>query len=141
VKLRAAGVVLFRRDAAGEPRLLLLRHAGDGHWTPPKGKLEAGEDELGAALREVLEETGLAPRRLEPSFCEAVEYEVEKKGRRGRKTVVFFLAEAPPGPVRLSGEHDEARWATLDEARALVPWENLRAVLTRAVHRIGAAAS
>ncbi len=40
---------------------LLLGHAtGQEHWDIPKGKVEAGESPLQAALRELAEETGLS---------------------------------------------------------------------------------
>jgi 8-oxo-dGTP diphosphatase len=48
-------------DAAG--RLLLIRRGHDpsaGMWSVPGGRLEAGEHEADAVVREVAEETGLA---------------------------------------------------------------------------------
>ena len=53
--VRAAGCVVH--DDAGN-MLLILR---DGRWDLPKGKVESGETLLQAALREVEEETGIAP--------------------------------------------------------------------------------
>lgn len=138
MRLRAAGVVVFRRDGdGGRPRFLLLKTAKDGHWSPPKGHLDAGEGEREGALRETLEESGFALEALDPDFREEVRYTVTRKGKRVEKAVVYFLAEAPPGAdARLSDEHTELRWATLDEARQLLPWENLRAVLARAAAQI-----
>ena len=51
--IRAAGGVL-RRD--GLIAVVHRPHRGD--WSLPKGKLEDGEDDATAAVREVLEETG-----------------------------------------------------------------------------------
>jgi bis(5'-nucleosidyl)-tetraphosphatase len=122
---RAAGILLYRMGPDG-PRFLLLRHRGGGHWSPPKGHLEAGERDLEAALRETREECGLAPGAVDAAFRAEVRYEVEtKSGRRAPKTVAYFLAEAPAGEVRLSDEHVDHRWADLEEVRALVPFENL----------------
>ncbi len=50
-------------DPAG--RLLLVQRAHDpdrGAWSVPGGRVEAGEDDATAVVREVLEETGLAVR-------------------------------------------------------------------------------
>jgi 8-oxo-dGTP diphosphatase len=50
-------------DAAG--RLLLIRrgHAPSaGSWSVPGGRVEAGESEVDAVVRELVEETGLAVR-------------------------------------------------------------------------------
>src|ERR1044071_8798885 len=63
----SAGLLLFRtRDGALE---VLLVHPGgpfwakkdDGAWSIPKGEIDAGEDPLAAARREVKEEVGAAP--------------------------------------------------------------------------------
>ena len=49
------------RDSRG--RLLLVRRGrppGEGLWSLPGGRVEAGEGDLAAVVREVAEETGLA---------------------------------------------------------------------------------
>jgi 8-oxo-dGTP pyrophosphatase MutT (NUDIX family) len=52
-----AGVGVIVVDAAG--RILLERRSDNGWWGLPGGSIEAGESVRQAALREVLEETGL----------------------------------------------------------------------------------
>ncbi|MEX3504492.1 NUDIX domain-containing protein [Corynebacterium sp. LK2510] len=42
------------------PEVLLVKRADNGVWTPVTGKCEPGEDPHDAAVREVLEETGVA---------------------------------------------------------------------------------
>jgi ADP-ribose pyrophosphatase len=55
-------VVLAVDDSTGPPRVLLERQyrhaAGDYLWELPAGRIDAGEKELAAAKRELLEETG-----------------------------------------------------------------------------------
>ena len=70
--------------------LVLLRHRFGGHWSFPKGHVEAGETERQTALREVKEETGLSIR-LYDGFRESVEY-FPQAGVK--KQVVYFLGEA-----------------------------------------------
>src|SRR4030095_12761907 len=53
---RSAGILVVRRAPDGW-RLLLLR--AFRNWDFPKGRIEAGEDPLTAALRETREETEL----------------------------------------------------------------------------------
>ena len=53
--VRAAGGIVTAPDGQ---RLLIQRN---GRWDLPKGKVEAGETLLQAALREVQEETGVVP--------------------------------------------------------------------------------
>ncbi|KAJ1616052.1 hypothetical protein T492DRAFT_851111 [Pavlovales sp. CCMP2436] len=54
-----AGVVLVRRGETCHECLLVQAAWGGKGWTPPKGLLKSLESELGAARREVLEETAL----------------------------------------------------------------------------------
>lgn len=135
-QVRAAGVVLYRRDSRGRPRFLLLRNRRHGTWAPPKGHLEPGESELEGARREVLEETGLDIEAVHPSFAERLRYPVREDGREAVKEVVYFLAEAPHERVSPSPEHDDVRWVTLDEAAGLVRHRDLLELLGRAERAI-----
>src|SRR5919206_1182642 len=57
-RIRCVGAVIF--DDVG--RLLLVRRAhepGRGRWSVPGGRVEAGETDAYAVIREVAEETGL----------------------------------------------------------------------------------
>lgn len=62
----SAGILMYRMTDEGF--LVLLGHPGgplyetkdNGHWSIPKGQVEAGETLLEAATREFCEETGLA---------------------------------------------------------------------------------
>ncbi len=56
--IRAAGGVVWRPRAGGVEVVLVHRDRYDD-WTLPKGKLDRGETHKEAALREVLEETGI----------------------------------------------------------------------------------
>lgn len=117
---RSAGVVVVRRFG-GEWRVLLLRVYRN--WDFPKGVVEAGESPLDAAIRETAEETGLADLdfRWGEDFRETVPY---ARGKIAR----YYLAESTQGEVRLPvsaelgrPEHHAFRWATPDEAQALLP--------------------
>lgn len=118
---RSAGVVVLRRRD-GAWNCLLLR--AFRYWDFPKGLVERGEDPLGAAIREVAEETGLAGLvfRWGEGFRETETY-------AGGKVARYYLAEAPAGEVVLPRsaalgrpEHDEFRWLTFAAAgRLLVP--------------------
>lgn len=130
-EVSAGGVVYRRRD--GAPRYLLIRDAHDA-WGFPKGHVEADEDARRAARREVAEETGLAAVVVEAELA-SIAWEFGRSGRRVAKTCHFFLMRADAGvprPQRDEGITD-CRWATFDEAMALLTWANVRDVL-RAAH-------
>src|SRR5580692_13046036 len=60
-------VVLAVDDSASPPRVLLerqYRHAASDYlWELPAGRIDPGEEELTAAKRELLEETGYAAKK------------------------------------------------------------------------------
>ena len=126
----AGGVVVRLGD--GEPRFLLIRD-GYGHWGFPKGHLEKGERADSAALREVMEETGLRQVRV-VSPIGAIEWRFRFRGRLIQKRCEFFLMESVSGetkPQKSEGITD-CRWAAITDAQDLLDYENARGVLTQA---------
>lgn len=112
----SAGVVVVRETAEGW-RYLLLRTFT--HWDFPKGMVEAGEEPLAAAIREVKEETLIADLDFAwgEDFIETPPYSRGKVAR-------YYLAKTATIAVSLPvieelgrPEHNEYRW--VDEAGAL----------------------
>jgi len=129
--IRASGVVIYYLDRH-EPYFLLIRSRRDRSWGFPKGHLIEGEDLLGGAMRELWEETGIRQVALIPGFTEHITYRVNRAGRFRQKTVTYFLGQVDSPIVRLSEEHSEHRWAVIEDARKILTFENLRALITRA---------
>jgi 8-oxo-dGTP diphosphatase len=93
-----------------------------GLWENPGGTLEPGEDFVGCARREALEETGLS---VEPDGAWWTRVEPWKApDDRELYAGVGFIARVPGGSqVRLeSAAHDAYTWATEQEWRALPTW-------------------
>jgi bis(5'-nucleosidyl)-tetraphosphatase len=129
--IRASGVVVYYLEQ-DEPLFLLIRSRRDRSWGFPKGHLIEGEDILGGGMRELWEETGIREVALVPGFTEHVTYRVNRAGRFRQKTVTYFLGRVDTPAVRLSEEHSEHRWTVIEDARKLLAFENLRALVTRA---------
>ncbi len=125
---RAAGGVLFH-DEDGRRLFLLLRHEQGGHWGFPKGRIEAGESELAAAMREIREETGISNIELVDGVAVTSRYPILRDGRSLLKTVTYFAARVRGEPVALSHEHTDARWATTAEASRILTHAESRRVL------------
>jgi len=109
--VRAAGGAVWRHGSDGVEVLLVHRPRYDD-WSLPKGKAEAGEDDVDTALREVVEETGLE--------CElGVELaRIRYVDHNGRPKVVRYwemTPVAPDGsqPFVANHEVDEVVWLTL----------------------------
>jgi 8-oxo-dGTP pyrophosphatase MutT (NUDIX family) len=119
-------VYVVREGVAGLEVLALRRAPGGrcpGSWEVVHGSLEAGEAPVDAALRELGEETGLAPLRLYNLS------RVESFYRHRTDEVGFipvFVAVVSGAPVRLSHEHDESEWLTLPAAAGRLAWPRER---------------
>ena len=90
------------------------------YWGLPKGNVERGEAPEQTALREIAEETGLPPERLEIiAALPASDYVYRRAGRLIFKRVHFFLVSAPAGVelVPQAAELVEAAWLSLEEAK------------------------
>ncbi|MFF0450448.1 NUDIX hydrolase [Streptomyces sp. NPDC004609] len=111
--IRAAGCVLWRRSPYGaeSPEICLVHRPRYDDWSHPKGKLKHGEDARAGAVREVLEETGMACD-LGPSLPTA-HYLVE--GRP--KEVRYWAAEATGGVFAPNREVDRLLWLPPAAAR------------------------
>lgn len=130
-KIRASGVVVYYL-ADDAPSFLLIRSRRDRSWGFPKGHLMKGEDFLQGAMRELWEETGIREVTLLAGFTERITYRVSRGGGIRQKTVTYFLGRIEGPTVRLSEEHTEHCWVSLEEAKQLLGFENLRSVVTRA---------
>ena len=119
--IRAAGAVLHR-----DGRVAVVHRPEYDDWTLPKGKLDPGEDELDAAVREVEEETGHVGT-IEQDLG-SIEYDVDGEP----KTVRYFLMAPDTGGRPLANDVDEVRWVGIGEALALVSYDRDREVLDRA---------
>jgi 8-oxo-dGTP pyrophosphatase MutT (NUDIX family) len=132
----SAGAVVVRR-MRGRWWLAAIRPQGKppGVWALPKGLIDAGEDAITTALREVREETGVegdAAGRLGDT-----RYVYTRGGGRIFKIVIFYLVRYRRGRVgaiepRMRREVAEARWLPLEEAPRLLAYRGEREMAERA---------
>ncbi|XP_037663746.1 bis(5'-nucleosyl)-tetraphosphatase [asymmetrical]-like [Choloepus didactylus] len=135
MSLRACGLIIFRRrlvpklDNSAVEFLLLQVSDGIHHWTPPKGHVEPGENDLEAALRETWEETGIEAGQL--TIIEGFRRELNYVARKKPKTVIYWLAKGKDYDVEihLSPKHQAYRWLRLDEACQLAQFKEMKEVL------------
>lgn len=128
---RAAGLVIYRqRDVTSVVEWLLMQTSyGQHHWTPPKGHLDPGEDDMTAALRETKEEAGLDQHQL--TIFTDVKEELRYEAFGKPKIVTYWLAKLnnPEDRVILSDEHQDCRWLQLEEACDLSGFPDMANVL------------
>ena len=120
--IRAAGAVLWRPAAAG-PLIALVHRPRYDDWSLPKGKLDAGEHPLEAAVREVREESGFTAtvgRRL-PSTA--------YRSTAGPKAVDYWAMLADDGRFTPGNEVDDLAWLPSGDALPRLSYSHDRDVV------------
>jgi len=115
-----ASSVIYRDDG----KILILRRSDDDLTRPsesdlPGGEANEGEEPFAAAVREIVEETGLefAVQDLRLVFGMAhVKQHTEEKADVNFVQLGFIAAMPAGQSVRLSHEHQDFGWQTLDQA-------------------------
>lgn len=109
-KIRAAGGVVLRSHPTKGLQVLIAHRPKYRDWTLPKGRLDKGEDDLTAALREVEEETGFRCIPFDGHGLSS--YKVNSRA----KYVSWYTMEPIAGRFVSNDEVDEIRWVALDQA-------------------------
>lgn len=107
----------------GDGRLLLVRRAnepGRGRWSIPGGRVEAGEDDAAALVREMAEETGLL---VTPGALVG-------RVQRGPYDIADYRCTVAGGVLLAGDDAAEARWCTAADLAALPLAEGLLDALT-----------
>jgi ADP-ribose pyrophosphatase YjhB (NUDIX family) len=112
----------------GQGRLLLIKRGhepGAGLWSLPGGRIEPGETDTQALVREMLEETGLTaePGRLIGR--------VQRPGLNGAVIDIRdYAATVIGGTLRPGDDAADARWVRVADLDSLEVTEGLAEVLT-----------
>ena len=125
---KSCGAIVYRRYH-GNIEILLIKHINSGHWSFPKGHVEAGETEVETAKREIMEETGVDVI-IDPTFRETVQYFPRKDTQ---KIVVYFIAKARNYDLTpQEDEISELKWVDIGHASAVLTYENDKTIVNKA---------
>ena len=111
-------VSLWLKQPIGKPE--------PGCWVMPGGKLDPGETAEQAAVRELMEETGIVTKE-ENLISLGVFYVIRPETHFIFHVYRVFLNDLPQ--VELSSEHPEFRWATEEDLKQMVLIRGTREVL------------
>jgi 8-oxo-dGTP diphosphatase len=126
----AVGVVCLRRDAQGGDEVLLIRRGKpprEGEWSLPGGRIERGETVRDAALRELVEETGVQARLH--GLIDVVD---GLFGPDFHYVLIDYLAEWISGEPVAGDDAAEARFVSLADVDAMIGWSETRRIIAEA---------
>jgi len=111
-----------------------------GHWDLPKGKIEVGEKKKEAAIREVIEETGIDHVEIIGKKLVKTNHSyLNRKGVRCIKLSHWYLMEGKHQTLTPQVEEDieECRWMTLERfySKDRVVFSNILTVLDKVKNR------
>lgn len=122
----AGGAVIAIRD--GAPHVALIATRSKTRWGLPKGAVSEGETSEAAALREVLEETGIEAEILRP--LDTIEYFFRAGDTLIRKRVDFYLMRYVAGELEPQlSEVDDVEWVELSAALQRASFDSERKLL------------
>ncbi len=121
------------RDGAAHVALIATR--GKTRWGLPKGAVVQGETTEAAALREVLEETGIRAKIVKP--LDTIEYFFRAGDTLIQKRVDFYLMEYVGGELEPQlSEVDAVEWVELTAALRRASFDSERKLLEMALREL-----
>lgn len=128
-KEKSCGAIVFYLKENKE-QILLIKHSNSGHWSFPKGHVEAGETEVETARREIMEETGVTAN-IDTRFREVVTYSPKKDVL---KDVIYFFATAENYETQKQEEEvSEVIWVDADKVLDCVSYKNDKQLVSKAI--------
>ena len=119
-------------------RVLTLQRSLDTRcptaWETVHGRIEYGERPEQAAVREVMEETGLRAERL---YNVTVQPFYLHRFGTVQLAVVFAAFVGEPGEVALGAEHQAFEWLSVEDARRRFVWPREKEALDHVVQLLG----
>ena len=129
-KEKSCGAIVFYLKKEKE-QILLIKHANSGHWSFPKGHVEANETEVETAVREIKEETGV-DAIIDTRFREVVTYSPKKDVIKD--VVYFFGISESYETCNQEEEVSDIKWMDMDKVLKSVSYKNDKELVKKAIN-------
>jgi 8-oxo-dGTP pyrophosphatase MutT (NUDIX family) len=134
--LRSAGGIIYRKTV-DTPEIALIATKNGSVWTLPKGIIDKDESPETAAVREILEETGLSGKITDRIGEKSYWFFLKDENAKCKKTVTYFLLKYSSGEISNSSpEVDDAGWFPVDQALTILTFGSDREILAAAKEKI-----
>ena len=131
--LTSSGGILFDKS---QDKIFLIYKKERDEWLLPKGEVNPGEDDIGAAKREIQEETGY--QNLEPiknNPINVIEFDYTIDGDSYHKIVYHFcfklIDEQRLSNIQEKEEKLDGDWFTIQDAIKKISYDNERETIKR----------
>ena len=123
-KEKSCGAIVFYLKGKKE-QILLIKHANSGHWSFPKGHVEAGETALETAIRETAEET----KREASVITTITPYEEHYTTPKGEACVCYMFLALDNGPSdNDSTDTHDLVWTPFEKVETTLSYPSLKTV-------------
>ncbi|MCC7297891.1 MAG: NUDIX domain-containing protein [Bacteroidia bacterium] len=137
--IQAAGGLVFNKEG----QLLTIKR--NGLWDMPKGKIEKHEDQRAAALREVMEETGINMINISEKVGQTYHAYIEDEATMLKETHWYFMNASGKSKLKPQVEEgiSEVKWADLDwfKSAEFETYQSIQDIVTKALQQQQAVAA
>ena len=131
--------IIYRHSAGGIVidkigRIILVSNKDPNWWTPPKGGIEIGEDDLTAARREIFEETGLTKIEYIKDLG-SINRVLWHNGVFNFKKITLFLFKTEETKLKPEDlDNRQAKWFTYEESLEIIKSKEIKDFLIEKKH-------
>jgi 8-oxo-dGTP pyrophosphatase MutT (NUDIX family) len=130
LRITHAGGIVYKMSDKRPLFLVVSAKGNPSHWVLPKGHIENGESPSDAAIREVMEETGVVASIA--GTIGIINFKTDKESVKAKFYLMKYIRE---GEIVID-EHREQKWSTVEEAIDLLSFEDTRQLIRFAECRI-----